>query len=128
MRQALSKSRALVVSVVNLVTKPGQTDGWYVVDFVKKFEQYIGKNQIDIVLFNNKVPSKYLLWKYVAEGEFPVSHSKLRFNEINSKTIEANLVAKKMATQDPNDHIIKRTLIRHDAKIVAKKLQEILDQ
>lgn len=128
MKQAISKSKALVVSVVNLVTKPGQTDGWHVVDYVKKFEQYLGKNQIDVVLFNNKVPSKYLLWKYATDGEFPVSHSKLRFNEINSKTIGASLVAKKIATQDPSDHIIKRTLIRHDAKIVARKLQEILDK
>jgi uncharacterized cofD-like protein len=122
MADALANTNAKVVAVGNLVTKPGQTDGWHIVDYVKEFEKYIGEGQIDAVLYNTATPSKRLLEKYAAEGEFPVGIEEDRFEEISATPIGSSLVAKEIAKQDSNDQAIQRTLIRHDGYQVGRKL------
>lgn len=123
--EALAETKAKIVSVTNLVTKPGQTDGWHVVDYVKQLERYLGKGQIDIVMYNNEPISNELLKKYAYEGEYPVSVAQERFSEISTKAIGARLVSKEISRQDPNDKAIKRTLIRHDGKAVGRQLMSI---
>lgn len=124
--EALDTSKAKIVYVANLINKPGQTDNWHVVDYIKKIEQYIGKNRINIVLYNNENIPKILLNKYALEGEYPVDTNQLRFKEVLSKCYGAPLVAKSAIKQDPNDKKIKRTLIRHDAEKVSKILLGIM--
>lgn len=125
MREALSESTARKVMVANLVTKPGQTDSWHVVDYVHAMERYIGEGAFDIVLYNQDHPSPELLQKYAADGEYPVETAPDRFAEIQAEPIAASLVAKDMATQDRNDKAIRRTLIRHDAHQVGRQLMRV---
>jgi uncharacterized cofD-like protein len=125
--EAMQKTPAKKVSVTNLVTKPGQTDGWHVVDFIKEFEKYLGENQIDTVLYNNTPISKYLLNKYADSGEFPVDIAEDRFKEIQASSIGSRLVSPDISVQDPNDSLLKRTLIRHDGKQVGEELMRILN-
>ncbi len=120
--EAMANTKALIVSVTNLVTLPGQTDGWHVVDFIKEFEKYLGEGRIDTVLYNTAPISDELLKKYASEGEFPVAFSESRFSEIQADSVGASLVARSLAAQDPNDKIIRRTLIRHDARRVCRQL------
>jgi uncharacterized cofD-like protein len=126
-RDALDATKAQIILVSNLVTKPGQTDSWHVVDYVNIIEDYIGKNNIDVVLYNNDLPTEELLKRYAAEGEYPVDTELSRFVEISAKSIGEKLIAKNMAIQDENDKSIKRTLIRHDAVQVANQLKKLLD-
>lgn len=125
LKEALEESDAKKIAISNLVNKPGQTDGWHVADYVKTFEKHIGEGQIDYVLYNNEPPTKELLEKYAAEGEFPVGIYAERFKEIRAVAIGAPLVAKEVALQDPNDKIIHRTLIRHNAYQVGRQLMRI---
>ena len=126
MGQALRAAAAPKIVVANLVNKPGQTDDWHVVDYVKALESYIGANQIDYVLYNDKPPSAELLRRYAAKGEFPVGTEPSRFREITASATGAHFVARAMIVHDPNDTIIKRTLIRHDANQVGRQLLRIL--
>ncbi|HSX45147.1 MAG TPA: gluconeogenesis factor YvcK family protein [Candidatus Saccharimonadales bacterium] len=128
MREAFEKSKAKRVMISNLVTKPGQTTDWHVVDYAKTIEQYIGEDSLDYVLYNQDLPSSELLEKYAAEGEFPVRTEPERFSEISAQAIGANLVASNFAHQDENDKAIRRTLIRHDAHQVGRQLMGILYQ
>ncbi len=125
MKQAFAKSRATKIMISNLVTKPGQTDGWHVVDYAKAIERYVGNNQLDFILFNDKSPSRALLQKYAADGEFPVGNDAGRFKDIKAKLIGADLVASDITTQDTNDKAIKRTLIRHNAQEVGRQLMRV---
>ncbi len=126
-KDALDSTKAQIVMVSNLVTKPGQTDNWHVVDYVNTIEDYIGKNNVDVVLYNKDLPSEELLKKYATEGEFPVDTEPSRFSEISAKSIVENLIAKNIVTQDKNDNRIKRTLIRHNATKVSSQLKKLLD-
>ncbi len=122
---ALRETSAPVVVVSNLVTKPGQTDGWHAVDYVKAFEKYIGTGQINILLYNNQLPDATLLRKYAAEGEYPVSIDTNRFSEIAAQSIGADLVAGEVFVPDHKDVVIRRTLIRHNATEVGRQLMQI---
>ncbi len=94
---------------------------------IKTLESYIGKNQIDYVLYNKERPTEDLLKKYANSGDFPVDNKPARFSEIKAKAISAKLVADKIAPQDPNDKMIKRTLIRHDGVEVNRQLARIIN-
>lgn len=124
-REAFKSSKAKKIALANLVTKLGQTDGWHVVDHVKTLERYLGKDQFDFVLYNNRQPSPSLLKKYAADGEFPVKTDEARFAEIRAEGIGSNLVAGEVNAQDPNDRAKARTFIRHDSHQVGRLLIDI---
>jgi uncharacterized cofD-like protein len=126
MATAIAESKAKKVVVSNLVTKPGQTDGWHVVDYVKQFERYIGENTIDIVLYNSSPPPLDLLSKYAAEGEYPVTTGSDRFREIAASCVGRCLLAQSVYGQEINDKTIRRTLIRHDGAEVSRQLMSLL--
>lgn len=125
MAKAIANSKAKTVLVTNLVTKPGQTDGWHIADYVKIFERYIGSGRLDKVLYNSEKPAPELLSKYAAQGEHPVGTDPARFSEFNAEPIGAPLVAQNVYAQDENDTLIQRTLIRHDGYQVGKQLMRM---
>lgn len=126
MSEALASSKAKIVMVTNLINKPNQTYGWHVIDYVNKVEEYIGKGVIDVVLYNTKHPSKYLLTKYAEENELPVEAKPGEFTNLNLSAVGASLIAAQVYKQDPRDKRLLRTLIRHDAKAVVEQLVKIL--
>ncbi|MDO8503482.1 MAG: YvcK family protein [bacterium] len=56
--EAIAKSRAKVVLVVNLMTKPGETDGFKVSDFIKTIKEYLreAQSKLKLAIVNNKLP------------------------------------------------------------------------
>lgn len=124
--KALQNTDAKKVMIANLVNKPGQNDGWRVVDYLSHFSKCIGSNVFDIVLYNTSLPSTGLLKKYAQDGEFPVDIELGQFkNRTNTEFMGADLLARDVVRQDKADKAIKRTLIRHDADKVARQLMRI---
>ena len=72
MVEALGATRAKIVYVCNVMTKHGETDGFYVEDFLRVLEQYLGEGRIDYVLVNSGELRPDLVEKYQAEGKAPV--------------------------------------------------------
>ncbi len=126
-REALTDTKATVIYVANLVNQPGHTDDWHVADYVTKLEEYIGEGAIDMVLYNDKPISDYLLKKYAAEGEYPVDVSAEKFADVQYKTVGVPLVSSKFHKQDAADTVVRRTLIRHDGRKVREFIQTLLE-
>lgn len=124
--QAVTDAKAQVVSVANLVTQPGQTDGWHVVDYTKAIESMIGKGRVDTVLYNEEPISEESLKRYAGKGSFPVDSNTERFEEINSRAIGLRLLARTIAAQDPNDRLQRGALVRHDPLAVNQALATLL--
>ena len=120
--EALKTARGQKVTVSNLVTKPGQTDGWHVMDYVNEQERFIGTGVLDAVLYNSRSVPSELVMRYAADGELPVRSDVAGFKGATLKLLGAKLVADQITTGDPNDKVIQRTLIRHDPVEVAKQL------
>lgn len=127
--QALKNSPAKKVYISNLVTKPGQTDGFSVIDFADEVQRLAGADFLDYVLYNTENPSPDLIEKYAKEGEKPVKNNKsvLRSAERNYELVGVNLLASTI-WQNPNSSdpiAANRTLIRHDSDAVAKAIMAI---
>jgi len=120
---AIKASKAKKVFVCNLVTKPGQTDGFAVNDFVSEIERFIGGKCIDTVLYNNKKPAKRLLDKYAFQGEFGVEIDRGVIKDSHYTAVGASLIGE-VHTSSKSD-LMARTLIRHDSEKLARQLAKI---
>lgn len=119
--QALAESKALKIYVCNLVTKPGQTDGYTVCDFADEIERLAGAKFLDAVVFNTEAPSERLLKKYAADGELAVGFDREALEQAHYEAIGAPLISGKIwRNKNKSDPIsTHRTLIRHDPTVVA---------
>ena len=115
--EAIARSRARVVYNCNLMTKKGHTDGFGVGDFVAGIERHIGEGRIDFVTCNSRMPDQDLLDRYAMEGEYPVQ-AVTQANTGKRKHLSADLISRNIPILKAGDPI-KRTLIRHDADVLA---------
>ncbi len=123
--EALDKTKATLVYVSNLVTKPGQTDGFKVHDYVREIERFIGSKTVDYVIYNNHKPSDELLHRYAKAGEFAVEYDPKAFEHHHALPIGENLVSSNIPKLKPSEQLIPRTLIRHDSDKVARLIMRI---
>ncbi|MFH1254874.1 MAG: gluconeogenesis factor YvcK family protein [bacterium] len=118
--EAVKKSKAKVIYVSNLMTKPGQTDGFSAVDYVNALEKYSGEGTIDYVIYNKEKPSEKILKKYLRQGESLVAAGDLSKNS-KIKILSHNLLSHKIYNAGKNDALANlRSLIRHDSDKLAK--------
>ncbi len=90
--KTISKSRAHKAYVCNVMTQPGETDGYTVSDHVKailKHARY--DNIIDTVFINNELPAN-LADKYQQAGSFPVKYDRDELKRLKIKVIGRKLI------------------------------------
>lgn len=90
--EALRRSPALKIYVCNVMTQPGETTGYSVVDHVNAIIKHSGANIIDAVLVNRSNFPDELLEKYRLEGAAPVDCSDLhKLRDMGIKYVQADL-------------------------------------
>lgn len=126
---ALRRTSAFKMYVCNLVTKPGQTDGFMVSDFADEVERLAGGAFLDAVLFNTEKPHDSLLQKYAKAGEQSVGYDNEVLRNAHYMAAGANVLAGSVwqgyNTADPIAN--SRTLIRHDSAAVANAIIELYE-
>ena len=70
--QALAVTQAIRIYACNLMTKPGETDGFKASDFVREIIRYLGGSYLNWVLISSDKISKDVLKAYRLEGARPV--------------------------------------------------------
>jgi len=127
MGEALKKTKAKVVQVTNLVTKPGQTDDFTVADYADEIERFCGAGKLlDYVIFNTDEPTKLMRDKYVKDGEYMLEFDLDQMDRKHYHAVGLPLIDKTQVAQDPTDKIAhKRSLIRHEKDIVAREVMKI---
>jgi uncharacterized cofD-like protein len=125
--EALARARGLKVYVCNLVTKPGQTDGFYVNDFADEIERLAGTQFLDAVLYNTENPSDELLDKYAREGEKSVQYEQAAFGKTHYNAYGVNLLSNEVwqGSQASDPLAATRSYIRHDSAAVAKAIMDL---
>ncbi len=91
--EAIAASRALKVYVCNVMTQPGETDGFSAVDHVKAIERHAQVRLFDYVLMNNAVPSYELLEKYRKEHQELVSDDSDGVKRLGYNPITGDLIS-----------------------------------
>lgn len=107
---AIKKSKAPKVYICNIMTQPGETDNYNVLEHVNAIVRHTNNNIIDYIISNNEVLGKEMLERYQNDGANQVllddeQRNKLRVMDI--KCIEENLIE------------IKNNYIRHDANHIS---------
>ncbi len=118
--QAIRKSRAKKIYVCNIVTQPGQTDGFDANRHVATIEKYLGEGVLDYVILNNGQPPFSILKRYEQDGAAlvrPETYSG-RTQAIRDDVME-NIKEKRVLWE-------KQDLIRHDPDKLATVLVETL--
>ena len=126
--KALAETKATIIYVCNLVTKPLQTDDFFVHDYVSEIERFIGAQVIDYVIYNTDEPTPAMLRKYSHEGEFMVEFdleklSQQKYKAIGLPLIATTSISEEIKNADPIGH--SRSLIRHNNDILARELVRI---
>lgn len=86
---AIDNSSAKIMYVCNMVTQPGETEGFKVSDHINLLNSYLGKRKIEYVLANNKKIDENILKRYqTTEQKDQVILDKENLN--NVKLIEDN--------------------------------------
>lgn len=124
--QAFTRSRAKKIYIASLMNKHGHTDDFVVSDYVRVIEEIIGVSGVfDTVLYNTTKPSSALIQKYADEGE-PVLCGKIAKND-QRKFVGGDLLSKKPPPLQKKD-LLRRTLIRHDPKKLAKAIMKLINE
>ena len=90
---ALEKSSAKIMYVCNMMTQPGETDGFTVTDHVSMLNQYLGQRKVDVVIANNGKIDATLAEKYeTLEQKDAVKYDAQNFNKMNNQVIGDDLV------------------------------------
>jgi len=117
MAEAIKKSSAKVVYVVNLMTRYSQTHQYSAQDHVDKIEEKIGDN-IDFVLVNNKKIPDEMQRIYQKEKGFPVKDD---LNSSRYKVIRDNFLTSKKWVKPKGDRL-QRSYLRHDSSKLAETI------
>lgn len=93
--KAVNDSKAKKIYVCNIMTQPGETDGFAVSDHIKTLIQHAKYEKImDAVLVNNDLPSE-LLAPYKDAGSEPVVVDKEEINKLGIEIVQKNLIEDK---------------------------------
>lgn len=90
--QAVRESQALKVYVCNVMTQPGETDGFTAFDHVRVLAEHSRSKIFDYCLINTKIPNEELLAKYRKENALPVIPDAARIKSAGYKVVESDLL------------------------------------
>ncbi len=109
--QEIIRSNAKKIYVCNIMTQPGETDGYAVSDHIQALFSHAGSNKIvDTVIMNDFIPSN-LAQKYQQAGSFPVI-----IDYDNIERLGVKLFTKKLIEDN------KDGLVRHSSARVARAI------
>ena len=103
---AIDQSNADVLYVSNMVTQPGETDGFNVSDHVNLLNSYLGKKKLSTVIVNNKNIDENILKLYRSKEQKDV----VLVDHENLKDVEVI---------EDNFFVVENEMIRHDSLKVA---------
>jgi uncharacterized cofD-like protein len=125
--QAIAKSKAKKVFVINLMTKFGQTSGFAASDFLFELYKYLNGGVVQAVLISQPFKmKKEILQRYQEEKAELVSDDLDISNpQPRPQIIRTDLVSDVIYEKPKSDALI-RSLIRHDPDKLAKALMNLI--
>ena len=97
-REAIARSSAPRIYVCNIMTQPGETDGYTVADHIKAIDRVCGKKLFDAVLVHQRSPSEKALRKYALEHSHPVYVDREEVSRLRRRLVIANVMDEDLDT------------------------------
>ncbi len=117
-REALANTRARLLYVLNLTTKPGHTEHFTTKRFSTELQCYLGDEVRYSILMNNEPPAPDIVDRYES------AHERLVVDDIDPHdphVIRCELLTNRIHSLVPGDRI-QRSLLRHDPNKLAEAI------
>lgn len=114
--EEIKASSAPKVYVCNVMTQPGETDGFSASDHVRAMFEHVGEPFLDTVIVNNAVMPPAVLEKYAEKGAAPV---RCDIEELNS--FGFTVIAESLITYGDG-------FLRHNASAVSERVVKLAKQ
>lgn len=121
-KEALSQSTAKIIYISNLMTKPGQTPHYSIMDHVHDIEQYLGK-KISILLINSEPIAPSVVQYYKQYGAEQVKDD---VKNTDYTVIRQNVLVPGIVKQSDSDEVL-RSILRHDPLKIAHIIHDIIE-
>ena len=111
-REALASFGGLVLYVANVMTQPGETDGFALSDHLRAIEDHAGPVLTDVLIHGGELPEN-LVVRYAEEGAKPVGIDRRALEELGIRLRETELLSEDT-----------RGGVRHDPDRLAEEVCE----
>ncbi len=98
---ALRRTQAVKIYICNVMTQPGETDGYTASRHVQAIIDHVGPGVIDYVVVNDQEVASHLREVYARQGAYPVAVDAEKIEALGIKVMKANLISETI-------------LVRHD--------------
>ncbi len=117
-KEAIARSKAKLIYVLNLATKPGETDAYKASDFLKAFLFYLDiPNRLNYMIVNDNHLDPEILEIYKGEGQNLV--------EVDMDKIDELEPSLKVVKKPVSVYLKKEHLLRHDSEKLAKAILDL---
>ncbi len=114
--QAINASAAVKIHICNLMTKPGESDGFKASTFVKLLLDYLGTGEpLDYLIFNDSPLPPRLLARYAADRQFPVELDRSECSQVVREIVTGPVLASGV-------------YLRHDPSALARTIMEVVNR
>ena len=111
--EAIANSRAAKVYVCNIMTQPGETEGYTVSDHINAIDVHTGKRIIEICVVNNSEIDPDILKRYKDDGSEQVKIDYAKLKSMGVRIIERDMAS------------IRNDMVRHNSDMLARTIFEI---
>ncbi|WP_423247869.1 gluconeogenesis factor YvcK family protein [Thermus altitudinis] len=107
--EALARAKAPLVYVVNLMTEPGETEGYTAYDHYKAIAYHLGRRPQAVLVHTAPIPEE-VLSRYAQEGRFPVAFDPRPFAVDGVRVIAGDFREKGLLAQHDPEKVVKALL------------------
>ncbi len=93
MAETLRRSRAVKIYICNVMTQPGETDGYTASMHVKAILEHAGRGVVDYVLVHSGTIPEKMKQDYAAKGSYPVKVDREALNKLGVGFVQADIMS-----------------------------------
>ncbi len=108
---AIAASAVPRIYICNIMTQPGETQGYSVADHIKAIDNACGKPLFNAVLVHKTCPTARALIRYAQQNSYPVFLDREAISELGRRIVSANVM-----------HEDENGCVRHDSERLAREL------
>ena len=112
----IAESEAIKIYVCNVMTQPGETDGYSVSDHIKALLSHSSERILDYCVVNNGEVPRDVLTRYSGENSLFVVNDRKNIENLGYRVIEEDFI------------MIQDGVIRHDAEKLAKIILSFIEE
>lgn len=109
----LRRTKAVKIYICNVMTQPGETDGYTASQHVKTIIDHVGLGVIDYVVVNAQEVAPLLKERYAAQGAFPVDPDIEAIEALGVRAVKANIINE-------------TDLVRHDPEKLSQTIMDMV--